>query len=146
MNSADVITRIIGIGLGSTLFMDLVAMLRKCLFNVQSLDYRLAGRWLAHMLSGQFRHPSISNAQPTSHEQIIDWCFHYLTGVIFAALLVAVVGAGWVYQPTPAPALVTGLLSVAAPWVIMQPAFGMGVAASNTPNPRLHGKEACSAI
>ncbi|MBM1189293.1 DUF2938 domain-containing protein [Pseudomonas weihenstephanensis] len=137
MSSAEMIARMVGIGLGATLFMDLVAWLRKRLFNVQSLDYALVGRWLGHMVSGTFSHPSINSARPTRHERLIGWGFHYLTGVVFAGLLVAAVGKDWLYQPTLVPALFAGLLSVALPWVIMQPAFGMGIAAANTPNPRL---------
>lgn len=32
-------------------------------------------------------------------------------------------------------ALLAGLVTVAVPWLVMQPGFGMGIAASRTPNP-----------
>jgi len=137
MDTTQWIASATGLGLGATLFMDLVALLRRRLFNVPSLDYRFVGRWLGHMPSGRFRHDSISRAQPVRHERLTGWLFHYLTGVAFAAVLLAGAGERWLYQPTLVPALLVGVLSVAAPWLIMQPARGMGVAASNTPHPRL---------
>lgn len=42
---------------------------------------------------------------------------------------------GWLRQPTLLPALVTGVGTLGAPWFLMQPAFGMGVAASKAPDP-----------
>jgi len=47
----------------------------------------------------------------------------------------------WVRQPTLAPALIVGIGSVAAPFLLMQPGMGAGVAARCTPHPakaRLH--------
>jgi hypothetical protein len=40
-----------------------------------------------------------------------------------------------VQQPTLAPALAVGLGTVVAPFLVMQPAMGAGVAAGRTPNP-----------
>lgn len=124
MDTTQWIASATGLGLGATFFMDLVALLRRRLFNVPSLDYRFVGRWLGHMPSGRFRHDSISRAQPVRHERLTGWLFHYLTGVAFAAVLLAGAGERWLYQPTLVPALLVGVLSVAAPWLIMQPALG----------------------
>ncbi|WP_078666922.1 DUF2938 family protein [Chitinophaga eiseniae] len=38
------------------------------------------------------------------------------------------------YRPTIGPPLAIGILTTVAPWFMMQPAFGFGVAASKTPN------------
>ena len=137
MTMVEIIINAAALGIGATLFMDLVAAIKTRAFKIPSLDYRLVGRWLGHMPSGRFRHDSISRAQPVRHERLTGWLFHYLTGVAFAAVLLAGAGERWLYQPTLVPALLVGVLSVAAPWLIMQPALGMGVAASNTPHPRL---------
>jgi Protein of unknown function (DUF2938) len=59
---------------------------------------------------------------------------HYAIGTTFATALVLARPA-WAAQPTLVPALATGVASTAAPWLLMQPAFGMGIAASRTPNP-----------
>ena len=135
MNSIGWMVSVLGVGIGATLFMDAVALIKKRFFAQPSLDYRLVGRWLGHMLDGQIRHPAIAAAAPTRHERLVGWLFHYLTGIVFAALLVVTVGSDWLNAPTLMPAVLTGLFSIAAPCLIMQPAWGMGVAASRTEKP-----------
>jgi hypothetical protein len=44
-------------------------------------------------------------------------------------------GASWLQQPTLAPALVVGIGTVAAPFLLMQPGMGAGIAANRTPRP-----------
>ena len=53
----------------------------------------------------------------------------------FLALLLALFGLGWARQPTVGPALAVGVGTVAAPFFIMQPGMGAGIAASRTPRP-----------
>ncbi|MGH2740969.1 MAG: DUF2938 family protein [Thermoleophilaceae bacterium] len=48
----------------------------------------------------------------------------------------------WAERPTLGPALATGLGSTVASFVLMQPAFGMGLAASKTPTPPSPGSAA----
>ncbi|SHF33539.1 Protein of unknown function [Microbulbifer donghaiensis] len=124
------------IGVGATAFMDLWALLRLRFFGVPSLDWALVGRWLGSIPRGRFAHAGIATATAVRGERALGWCAHYATGVVFAALLLSICGLDWVRQPTPLPALAFGLATVAAPFFIMQPALGAGVAASRTPNPR----------
>lgn len=128
---------IIVLGIGATLLMDLWALLRKRWFAVAALDYALVGRWLGHMGHGQFRHTAIGKAPTLRGERALGWAVHYLTGLLFAALFLVWVGDAWLQRPALVPALAFGALSVAAPLLLMQPAFGMGVAASRTPRPWL---------
>lgn len=123
------------IGAGATVAMDLWAMVRKRLLGLPSLDYALVGRWLVHITRGRLRHDPIGASPPVRHERAIGWIAHYLTGVAFAAVLLAGWGIGWARNPTLAPALIVGLGSVAAPFLLMQPAMGAGIAASRTPRP-----------
>ena len=58
----------------------------------------------------------------------------WLRRLILAALLAILGGADWVASPTPDLALAVGLGTVAAPFLLMQPAFGFGLAASKLPN------------
>ena len=44
-------------------------------------------------------------------------------------------GPGWLRHPTIGPALALGIATVAAPFFVMQPGMGMGVAASRAPRP-----------
>jgi hypothetical protein len=119
------------LGIGATLLMDLWALARRRFFAVPSLDYALVGRWLGHMRHGQFRHVAIGKVAPVRGERPLGWAFHYLTGLAFAGLFLLLVGE----RPTLWAALLFGALSGAAPLLLMQPAFGMGIAASRTANP-----------
>lgn len=129
------------IGVGATAVMDLWAVARKRLLRTPSLDYGLVGRWLAYLPRGRFRHDPIAASPPVRGERAIGWIAHYLIGVVFAGLLLAIWGLGWARHPTIGPALIVGIGSVAAPFLLMQPGMGAGIAASRTPRPavaRIH--------
>ena len=89
------------------------------------------------MPQGRVAHPNIMQAEKKSGETAVGWFVHYGIGVVFALLLLAVVGQSWVISPSILPALIVGLVTVAMPFFLMQPAFGAGVAASKTPKPAL---------
>jgi hypothetical protein len=123
------------IGSGATAVMDIWAFVRKRLLAIPSLDYGLVGRWLAYLARGRFRHDPIAASPPVQGERLIGWTGHYLIGIAFAAVLLAVWGLDWARQPTIGPALIVGIGSVTAPFLLMQPGMGAGVAASRTPRP-----------
>ena len=123
------------IGVGATLLMDIWGILRGPLFGVAPADYRLLGRWLGHMKRGRFCHPAIAEASAVRGERLIGWSAHYAIGIAFAALLVVLAGEPWLQAPTPWLALQLGLITVAAPFLLMQPAMGAGIAASRTAQP-----------
>lgn len=134
MNS-QLIVQVLLVGVGATLLMDAWALARRRFLGIASLDYALVGRWLGHMRYGCFRHAAIGKAQPVCGERWLGWCCHYLIGVVFVGLFMALVGPQWLCQPTLLPALLLGAVSVAAPLLLMQPGFGMGLAASRMPKP-----------
>ena len=125
------------IGSGATAVMDVWALLQKGLFGVPSLDYRLVGRWLGHLARGRRRHEAIAAALPIKGEAAIGWTAHYAIGIVFAAALLMIWGPGWVREPSAVPALIVGLSTVLAPFLILQPALGLGIAASRTPRPNI---------
>ncbi|RQT17856.1 DUF2938 domain-containing protein [Burkholderia contaminans] len=135
MSVPDVLPDLLLIGTGATLVMDLWALFRRRAFGIPSLDYALVGRWIGHMMHGRFRHASIVAAAPVPGERTLGWIAHYTIGIAFTALPLLIAGPAWIDAPTPLPALVTGLVSVVAPFFVMQPAFGFGIAASRTPQP-----------
>ena len=122
-------------GAGATALIDMWAIARKRLLGIPSLDYGLVGRWLVHLARGRFRHDRIAAAPAVRGERAIGWTAHYMIGIGFAAALLALWGVGWMHQPTLAPALIVGIVSVAAPFLLMQPGMGAGIAASRTPRP-----------
>ncbi|WP_141455414.1 DUF2938 domain-containing protein [Pseudoxanthomonas sp. z9] len=131
----------IAIGLGATAVMDAWVWLRRRWLGVPALNYAWVGRWVAHLPRGRFRHAPIAATPPVAGEHAIGIIVHLLTGIAFAGILLALWGMPWVRQPTLAPALIVGIGSVAAPFLLMQPGMGAGVAARNTPHPtraRLH--------
>lgn len=126
---------VVVIGAGATALVDLWAIVRRRVFGVPAPDYSLVGRWFAHMARGRFRHAAIAASASVPRERAIGWVAHYATGVVFAALLVAIAGEGWIPAPTFLPALAVGAATVVAPFLIMQPAMGAGIAASRTRHP-----------
>lgn len=122
-------------GLGATLFMDVWALFLTRAFSVPSANYCLVGRWLCHMPEGTFVHTSIASAPGKRGECTVGWIAHYVIGAVYALVLVAFVSGSWLTRPTLLPALIFGIGSVLVPYLIMQPSFGLGIAASRTPRP-----------
>ncbi|MCM2310272.1 MAG: DUF2938 domain-containing protein [Steroidobacteraceae bacterium] len=122
-------------GVGATVLMDLWAIARKRVFGVPPTNYAFVGRWFAHLARGRFRHESIALSSPMRGELLLGWVVHYVVGVVFAALLLSVWGLAWVRHPMIGPALIVGIGTVAAPFLLLQPGMGAGVAASRTPRP-----------
>lgn len=125
----------IAVGFGATLFMDLSALVLKRAFNVTSPDYCLVGRWLCHMPDGRFTHSSIGSAAPKPHECAAGWIAHYAVGTAYSLVFLALASPRWLTQPTFLPALLFGIATVIVPFLIMQPSFGLGIAASRATNP-----------
>jgi hypothetical protein len=123
------------VGLGATLTFDLWALFLKRAFQIPPSNICLVGRWLRYMPEGTFRHSNITSSHKKSAECAVGWIAHYTIGVTFAIIFVTLVGNSWLEHPTPIPAIAFGLVTVLAPFFIMQPLFGLGLAASKTPNP-----------
>lgn len=137
----ETLLKIILIGVGATALTDLWGYARGPLLGVAAPNYALVGRWFAHMRYGRFAHASIAQAPAMTHERLLGWSAHYLIGVAYAFLLIAVSGVEWLQRPTPAPALLVGIATVLVPMLWMQPAMGAGIASARTPRPnqaRLH--------
>lgn len=123
------------IGIGATVVFDLWAAFLRRFFGAPASNWGFVGRWFGHFPRGRFVHHSIAQASPVRGELIIGWGAHYAIGIVFAALLVAICGLDWARNPTVLPALIFGLVTLSAPFFVMQPAMGAGIAASKTPKP-----------
>lgn len=122
------------LGVGATATMDASAELVRRATGVAPLDYRLLARWIGHMRKGRFTHDNIADAEPIPGEEKLGLVAHYSIGVGFAGLLLAW-RPGWAERPSLGPAMAIGMGTIAAPWFVMQPAFGLGVAGAKTPDP-----------
>jgi len=123
------------VGIGATAFMDLTSIIRAQL-GAPFPDYGLVGRWLAHVAQGRVARGAIAQAAPVIGEALIGWSAHYVVGIGYAALLLLAF-PGWADQPSFAPAMLVGVGTVLAPFLIMQPGMGAGFFASRTPDPNV---------
>lgn len=133
----ELAVRAIVIGAGATVISDVYALLLKRILHVPSLPWPLVGRWIGHWPRGRFAHTAIAQAAPIRGEAALGWAAHYAIGIAFAALVLAVAGVDWASAPTLLPALAIGVATVIAPFFLLQPAFGLGIAASKTPKPNI---------
>ncbi len=123
------------LGVGATIVMDIWALILK-LCGQPTLNFSLVGRWAGYMINGQFIHrPSIAPKARIPAENALGWGVHYATGIVFAFIFIFLFGETWFTSPILWTALFFGVITVAAPYFIMQPAMGAGIAASRTPNP-----------
>lgn len=134
MTSLQEISRIVFIGCGATLIMDIWLMFLQRI-GVPTLNFALIGRWVGHIFHGRIAHASIDKAAPIPNEVLLGWLTHYAVGIVFAALLVSLAGITWTTAPSPGPALLTGIGTVVFPFLVMQPAMGLGIAATKTAAP-----------
>jgi hypothetical protein len=126
---------IILIGLGATLTFDLWGQFLKYFFKITPSNICLVGRWLGYMPEGTFTHSNIVSTPQKKLECTIGWIAHYTIGIGFTATFIALVGNNWIQNPTLIPAIIFGAGTVAAPFFIMQPSFGLGFASSKLSNP-----------
>ncbi len=122
------------IGVGATLLLDLWTALMSRL-GIAAPNWRLVGRWIGHFPRGRFTHDDVSAAEAIPGEHVIGWTAHYVIGAAYAALLMTLAGPAWAQEPTLLPALLFGWATLVAPFFIMQPGMGAGIAASRTPKP-----------
>jgi len=69
------------------------------------------------------------------HECGFGWTVHYLIGATFAIVFVILASPAWLARPTLLPALAFGVVTVLVPFFTIQPAFGLGIASSKSPQP-----------
>lgn len=134
MNIFKILLCILSLGIGATLIMDLWLLILKK-FNIPSLNFALLGRWVGWIFRGKIQHKSIAHSPEIRHEYLLGWIAHYSVGVIFSFGFILMVGQNWFAQPQFLSALFFGIITVLIPFLIMQPAMGLGIAASKTPQP-----------
>ena len=132
----EIVAHAAAVGIGATLLMDAWGLLAARAFGMPFPDYALVGRWLCGMPAGVFRHAGIARSPRRTGESWVGWLAHYATGIAYALLLVLIATPRWLDAPTPWPALALGIATVAAPFFVMQPAFGLGIAGARAPSPR----------
>jgi hypothetical protein len=130
----EFILRSLVIGVGATLIYDVWGFLLVRLFGFPGSNWKLAGRWFCHVARGRPLHDNIGDARSFRMESLVGWTVHYLIGIVYAALLLAIWGVEWSRDPTLLPALIVGVGTIAAGWFIMAPAMGAGFASAKRPD------------
>jgi hypothetical protein len=133
----ELIIKAILIGVGATVIMDIWALFLNTFFRIPSLNYAMVGRWIGHFPKGCLVHKNITETPLIPGERPIGWSAHYAIGIAFAGLLLSFYGPEWAYKPTLFPAILIGIVTVIAPFFLMQPCLGFGIAASKTPRPNI---------
>lgn len=131
------ITRILITGILATVAIDIWATFANKVLKLPRTNWAMVGRWIGHIPHGKILHAPISAAPPINNENLLGWVFHYLIGIIYAALYVAYVHIARGGTPTLGSAFVFGLITILSPWLIMQPALGLGICAAKAPRPNL---------
>ena len=125
------------IGVIATIGMDIWAAVVKYGFRLPTANWAMVGRWFGHMPRGVFVHHPISSSSPVPNELIIGWIGHYVTGVIYGLAYLYIVRVLLSSSPSLTSAVLFGLVTLVAPWLMMQPAMGAGIFATRTPSPNV---------
>lgn len=125
------------VGVFATAMLDLWSLTLNRALGAPITNWDYVGRWISGLLtSGTLRHAAIAAVPPAAHERLLGWSTHYVVGVIYAALYLGVLAA-LNATPSVSSAGVFGLITVLAPWLILQPGLGIGYFATRAPRPNL---------
>lgn len=101
--------------------MDWWSQLQRRALGLQTLDYAWVDRWRLAMGHGQRRHTAIGRSPARPGKRPVGWLFH----AFIAACLLAAAGPHGAQRPISFRSCWRGVLSLAAPCLIVQPACGM---------------------
>jgi hypothetical protein len=121
-------------GLVATGLADLWQQILSRVVYLPRANWRLVGRWVGWMPRGVFRHRHIGDATVIRGEQVIGWVFHYCIGIVYAGVYLFIVDGLANAEPSLVSALLFGIVTVTAPFFLMQPALGFGVMARHAGN------------
>ncbi len=137
MNGMESIQQVFIVGIVATAVLDVWQRLVQVTVGVPATNWALVGRWISHMPRGKFIHPAIADLRSVPYEAVTGWVAHYVIGFVYAAAYLLLVRGIFDTEPTPVTAIGFGAITVAAPWLLLQPGMGLGVFARNASNPKL---------
>ena len=123
-------------GVFATIVLDVWQRVLHAAAGVPPTNWRMVGRWFAHLPRGTFIHRPIADAEPVANELAIGWLAHYVVGIAYSylyALLITFTGISL----SLLSAIAFGVITVVAAWFVLQPGLGVGVFARLAPNPWL---------
>jgi len=125
------------VGVGGTLVLDLWALFLARVFKVPAVNWPMVGRWIGNMPRGRFFHANMGKVRPVVSEALIGWGAHYVIGIGYGLLILALWGPAWIGSPTLLPPMIVSWALLVAPYFIMMPGMGSGLAGSKTPRPNV---------
>ena len=136
-STAEILLKAAVVGVGGTIVLDLYASMMARALGVTGTNWAMVGRWLGNMRRGQVVHAAMSKAAPVKGELAIGWVAHYAIGMGYGLLLLALWGEAWLERPTLLPPMILAWVLLVAPYFIMMPGMGLGIAGSRTPKPNV---------
>ena len=129
------ILEILAVGAVATAASDIWQQVQRPLTGIPEANWPVTGRWVLGWREGRMYDPAIGTRPSLTGEAAVGWGFHYLIGVIYGAIYL-----GFVYYvantiPTLLNGLIFGLVTLAAPFLLMKPALGGGLFGLKAPNP-----------
>jgi hypothetical protein len=79
----------------------------------------------------------MSEAAPFKGELAIGWIAHYAIGIGYGLPLLGLWGKVWLERPTLLPPMILAWVLLVAPYLMMMPGMGVGIARSRTPKPNV---------
>lgn len=135
MTGAEALLPGVLIGIGGTVVLDLWALFLARVLRVPGTNWPMVGRWIGNMPRGRFVHENMASAPPVKGEAAIGWGAHYAIGASYGLLLLVVAGPAWLARPTVWPPLLLAWALLVAPYFLMMPGMGAGIAGAKTPKP-----------
>lgn len=134
-STAEILVKAALVGVGGTVVLDLYALFIARVLGVTATNWAMVGRWFGNMTRGQFVQAAMSQAEPVKGELAIGWIAHFAIGIGYGLLLLALWGKAWLERPTLLPPMILAWVMLVAPYFIMMPGMGMGIAGSRTQKP-----------
>ncbi|MGU3575083.1 DUF2938 family protein [Brucellaceae bacterium C25G] len=125
---------IIVVGGLATVASDVWQQLQKPFTGIPGANWPVTGRWVLGCGKGKFYAPKIASHPPLKGEAVVGWTFHYAIGIAYAAIYLGILYAVDI-KPNIINGLFFGILTLAAPFLLMKPALGGGLFGLKAPNP-----------
>lgn len=126
--------RIIIVGVIATICMDLWNFVLYLTFGI-TLDWHILGRWIGHTLQGDFMLYGVNQSAAVAHEAALGWAGHYLTGLMYAGTYLIICRILLHHRPTLLVALIISWCFMVMPFLLYQPAVGVGYFSMEAGNP-----------
>jgi Protein of unknown function (DUF2938) len=137
VNDLKFIQQVLLTGIVATLALDVWQLTVSQVFGLPRSNWALVGRWVSFIPRGKFFHDAIGKTDPVRYEATIGWVAHYVVGLVYAAIYLGTLRYVLGWEPHLWTALGFGIVTVAAPWFLMQPGMGLGIMATKAPEPAL---------